>query len=416
MTLSPLPLTAGLAAYDAQVDQLLAAFERGDRAAMQQVHQGHPGWWRLSPQEFLQKRVDRTAIANTVAWYYAFDTWTALETWVTAVLPSGSETAQFEAAADAVVQGDTDTLRAIIATNPAIVHTRSMRAHHAQLLHYAGANGVENYRQISPSNITTITQLLLVAGADVDALADMYGGSTTLGLVATSIHPAQAGVLIPLLDLLLTAGATIDHPQASGNGQGVVLGCLHNGRPEAAHYLAGRGALLNLEAASGVGRLDRVQAFFTTPGQLAEGATLHQLQLGFSWACAYDHAPVVEYLLQQGALPDAYTHGLPGLHWAIIGNHPEVIELLVSRGTSMATRNHYGGNAIGCTLWAIGNSSEVYRWPAKTVDHLATIRYLLQQGAPVDPGTVTWLQQESGFAPASLEQLDQLFRQYGTTT
>jgi hypothetical protein len=54
-----------------------------------------------------------------------------------------------------------------------------------------------------------IAAALLDAGADVNAIAQMYGErDTTLHLAATSIHPVLAGVLEPLLTFLFTHGAT----------------------------------------------------------------------------------------------------------------------------------------------------------------------------------------------------------------
>ena len=108
-------------------------------------------------------------------------------------------------------------------------------------------------------NIVEITKLLLEAGADVNAESDAYGGrSTTLGLTATSCHPEEAGVQLPLMELLIEHGA-ID--RWSGWRQRVV-DCLHNGRGEAAEFFAKRGARLDLEGAAGVGRLDVVKSFF----------------------------------------------------------------------------------------------------------------------------------------------------------
>jgi len=60
-----------------------------------------------------------------------------------------------------------------------------------------------------------VAEILLKAGAEVDAMAEIYGGSTTLGLVATSIHPMRAGVQNALIQTLLDYGAGIDHPGAA---------------------------------------------------------------------------------------------------------------------------------------------------------------------------------------------------------
>jgi hypothetical protein len=156
------------------------------------------------------------------------------------------------------VAGDAVTLAALLSAHPELARARSTRDHHSTLLHYVSANGVEDFRQVTPKNIVALTRLLLDAGADVNAASDAYGGgSTALGLVATSIHPEQAGVQIELLETLLANGAKIEGEQA-GNDHGVVLGCLANGQPAAARFFADRGAPLNLVEAAGVGRLDRV--------------------------------------------------------------------------------------------------------------------------------------------------------------
>src|SRR5437764_12878150 len=135
----------------------------------------------------------------------------------------------FEAAADAVVAGDTDTLRRLLAEHPDLIRARSDRPHGATLLHYTGSNGVEEVRQKCPPNVVEIVGILLDAGAEVDALAHMYGEDTTLSLAATSVHPVNAGVQIPLLKTLLDAGASVDGA--------MVNACLGNGRGEAAELL-----------------------------------------------------------------------------------------------------------------------------------------------------------------------------------
>lgn len=280
------------------------------------------------------------------------------------------------------------------------------------LLHYTGANGVENYRQRTPSNITDIVKLLISAGAEIDAEAGMYGGgATALGLAATSIWPSKAGVLVPLLQTLLDAGAMIDAPGAAGNSQLAVNGCLHNGRPEAADFLMRHGAQLDLEGAAGTGRLDIVQSFFSEDG-LKETATKKQLEYGFIWACAYGHRAVVNFLLDKGVDPGRQVDGLYGLHWALLGGHLDVIRLLIGRGAPLEARNMYGGTALGASLWAVANGSEVNRWPDTETDYIVIIDTLLRAGAVIEPGTLEWIAQEESIDPSMKQRLDALIRRY----
>jgi len=82
---------------------------------------------------------------------------------------------------------------------------------------------------------------------------------------ATGRRPKVAGVQQALIRLLIDRGAALDHAAAAG-GRSLMNACLANGRPEAAEYLASRGAPLDFESAAGVGRLDVVQSFFSDDG------------------------------------------------------------------------------------------------------------------------------------------------------
>ncbi len=137
----------------------------------------------------------------------------------------------FEQAVSALIHGESRQLAQLLREHPDLVHARSEREHRSTLLHYVSANGVENENQRTPPNIVEIATLLLDAGADVNAESEAYGGkSTTLMLTATSVHPEQAGVQIALMQLLLNRGATLQ-PH-------IVRSCLHNGRGQAAEFLA----------------------------------------------------------------------------------------------------------------------------------------------------------------------------------
>ena len=261
---------------------------------------------------------------------HCFETWDQFADFLEARKRTDSKVARFEAAADAIVTGDIATLERLLREDPSLIRARSTRKHRATPLHYAGSNGVEYFRQKCPKNIVAVVKILLQAGAEIDALAEVYGRDTALGLAATSIHPVIAGVQIPLLGALLDAGAAMDAPVGAGS---VVIGCLRNGRPRAAEFLADRGARLDLEGAAGVGRLDLVRSFFNRDGSLKAGATKAQMNDGFMWACEYGRTGVVEFLLDQGvdARLTGRPHGQTGLHWAAYGGYPDIVKLLLER-------------------------------------------------------------------------------------
>jgi hypothetical protein len=276
-----------------------------------------------------------------IAREHGFESWPKFSKHVQALQLQNSADARFEAAADAIVSGDTETLEQLLRDDPGLVHMRSQRMHNATLLHYVAANGVEDFRQKTPANIVPIAKLLLDAGAGVNAQSNAYGGgATALGLVATSVHPERAGVQEQLMQLLLDHGAAVDT---------AVLGaCLRNGRGKAARYLASRGAQLDLETAAGVGNLDAVKSCFNEEGE--------KLQRGFLWACEYGHNDVVEFLLAHGAnLRDQAKTGQTALHCAVVGGQLSTIKLLLARGAPLDELNTYGAAPLGQARWSAAN-------------------------------------------------------------
>lgn len=278
----------------------------------------------------------------------------------------------FESAVDATISGDAPALEQLLRDYPGLARARSARPHHATLLHYLGANGVEDERQKSPRNAVEMAEMLLAAGAEVDAPADIYGKSTTLGLVATSIHPKRAGVQVPLLAILLEHGAAVD---GIAGLRSPLISALHNGRPEAAEFLAARGARLDLEGAAGVGRLDVVGSFFAADGALKNGATKDQMEAGFLWACEYGRNDVVEFLLNRGVNLRAHENtGLTGLHWAVVGGHIDTIRLLLERGAPLDAKSIYGGTVLTQAYWCASNADS-------DVDYSPVIETLKRAGA-----------------------------------
>jgi hypothetical protein len=358
--------------------------------------------WTDQVTGFVQRKISehdgRCRLADAhfiIARSHGFDTWARFSKHLNGLKEKGSTIARFETAADAIIKGHIKTLKRLPRADPQLVHARSTRQHGATLLHYVSANGVEGYRQKTPANIVEIAELLLKSGAEVDAEADVYGGgSTTLGLVATSVHPFRAGVQNPLLQLLLDYGAEIDHKTAAGNRQSSVLGALANGRPEAAAYLAEHGARLNLEAAAGVGRLDVVKGYFKDDGKRP---AKKQLQSAFLYACGGGQKDVVEFLLTKGVdLADGGPIGQTPLHWAVIDGRVEMVKLLLKYNPPLESRNIYGGTVLGQTMWsaAHGGDPKVYA---------EIIETLIAAGANVPPRHV----------PVN-KSIDDLLRRYGS--
>lgn len=330
------------------------------------------------------ERAARCTLADAqffVARGHGFASWPKFSKHLAGLARGNSPVSKFEAAVDAIVGGDQATLERLLREDPELVLARSMREHRSTLLHYVSANGVEDFRQKTPKNIIEITKLLLDAGADVNAESDAYGGrSTTLGLTATSWHPEHAGVQLPLMDLLIAHGATIDAP----DGGSEVNGCLHNGRGEAAEFFASRGARLDLEGAAGVGRLDVVRSFFYEDGSLKSPATQQQMRDGFAWACEFGRTSVVDFLLQRGMELDVRVKhdGQTGLHWAAYGGHVDTVKLLLERGAPIDAKDKsYGGTSLGWALYAWGNCPD----RATCEPYYEVVALLVRAGAKLDP-------------------------------
>jgi len=322
------------------------------------------GRWTEQVEAFVQRKLSSTPcrLADAqfvIARSHGFESWPKFSKHLDALSRKTSLVAKFETAADAICDGNVKTLKRLLAEEPRLIHSRSTREHKATLLHYVSANGVEGYRQKTPKNIVEIAKVLLKAGADVNAEADVYGGgATALGLVATSVHPFRAAVQNPLMQILLDHGADMDHETSAGNRQDVVTGALANGRGEAAAYLADRGARLNLESAAGVGRLDAVKEFFNADGRL-RGKTRRQLQAALKNACAWGRLNVVEFLLDKEVdLGRDEVDGQTPLHCAAIGGQVETIKFLLKRNAPLEVKNMYGGTVLGQTLWSAAHGGD----------------------------------------------------------
>ena len=244
----------------------------------------------------------------------------------------------FERAVEAVIDGDAATLAMLLRAHPGLVRARSTRVtqgdppvHGATLLHYLAANGVEDERQRSPINAPGIAKLLLEAGADPNALCSAYGSRcTTMALLVSSTPPANAGVQIPLVHVLIDHGAAVT-PQGAGPWTSPLITALVFGVTDAARALVERGAPVDtLAAAAGLGRLQQVREMMASAGADDRHRAL-------ALAAQLGYGEIVSLLIDAGEDPNrfnppgAHAHSTP-LHQAICAGHLDVVTLLIEKG------------------------------------------------------------------------------------
>jgi ankyrin repeat protein len=366
MALTRVPFRASLPAYESQARDLLQAWREGDADAIRIIRHNHPRFlnaeitWlprNMSEAEVRSVTLELSDARFTLARWYDFGGWSELAAYVDAVTRDDSPVSRFESAVEGVIDGDEASLASLIGAHPELVRARSTRVtkfdpprHRATLLHYIAANGVEGYRQKSPANAVAIARMLLEAGAEVDALADMYGGQcTTMSMLVSSTPPAEAGVQAPLVDVLVDFGASVEATGAGAWTSPLMTALTFRFR-DTAEALVRRGARVDhLAAAAGLGRIDAARRFLSA-------ATSEERHRALALAAQLGHADIVGMLLDAGEDPNRYNpkgshaHATP-LHQAVAAGHDAVVRLLIERGARLDIKDTiYQGTPLG---WAV---------------------------------------------------------------
>jgi uncharacterized protein len=184
--------------------------------------------------------------------------------------------------ATALERGDADRVRELIADDSSLATTviNGYRPLHL----FADAPGHR-------PNAAAIVTALVEAGADLDAQAfDTWHHETAL-------HWAASNDDISLIDVLLDAGADIEHPGSSIDGGPPSQSALGYAQWAALRRLYERGATVNLSQASALGLMPLVTSFMEavpSPGP-------DEISVAFWNACRAGQLTTARYLLARGA-------------------------------------------------------------------------------------------------------------------
>jgi peptide-methionine (S)-S-oxide reductase len=280
----------------------------------------------------------------------------------------------FRQAVAAIDRGDLDELRRLLAANPELASGR-LEAPGQWLRDEIGAaldgffarpyllwfvsEDVRRHGRLPP-NITDIARAIIDAAKEQHAATLQDQLDSTLALVSWSAVAADAGLQIPLLDVLVDAGARPANQ---------VDNALVNRHLAAAAHLVSRGGELTLASALCLDRWGEVPA-------LAAAATAEQRQFALVLAALNGKARAVKWLVDFGVPVDEpsahlYSHGRP-LHHAICSGSLETVTTLVEAGADLDRPDTaWNGTPLGWAAHYVEDGK-----PERRADYLAIYQYL----------------------------------------
>ncbi|WOO41630.1 ankyrin repeat domain-containing protein [Rubellicoccus peritrichatus] len=229
----------------------------------------------------------------------------------------------FRQAVDLIDAGDVESLRTHLTRNPGLVSQLVEYEGNyftcPTLLHFVAENPIRNGRL--PANISDVAEVILKAGADVNAASHEDNSGSVLALVASGMVPRKCDVQEALMAVLVKYGA---------DPNSAIWSALSQGEHDAASALVKLGATIDLIAAAGLGRLEEIR-------QLLSNADDLTLRRALAAAVINRQVESARLLLPRIHDPEAFnpdgfhTHSTP-LHQAVANDDPEMAAVLLDHG------------------------------------------------------------------------------------
>ena len=314
------PIGINLDQYKTQAKELVKEARTGQAEALARLRECRSDKIKLADAQFVIAREN------------GFPSWAKFKEYIL-----------FRNAVQALDSGDVPRLGALLAGHPSLSRYRCRTGARYEEGYFAGATLLHHVagnpdRGPIPGNILDIARLLI--SRDFDPKAGEY----TIGLLLTSKRASEAGVALPLVDLLVKAGAKFDL-----NAPDVLGLPLLNVAPETAEALVRRGAKMDIRHAAGLGKVEILRSM------LAEEIEPVMLEEALAYASIRGQTEAAALLLQHGATGDVLV--TPGgqtprtaLHEAANRGHAGIVKLLLTNGAdTRVVEPRWGGTPAG---WA----------------------------------------------------------------
>jgi peptide-methionine (S)-S-oxide reductase len=276
----------------------------------------------------------------------------------------------FQAALDALDNGDAPTLDRLLTDNPGLAAFRAAEPAEGYfarpyLLWYIADNPIR--RGTLAPNISELATILLRHIKTQTPDTFPYQRDYALGLVATGRIPKERGVQFALIDLLLANGGT------PGNG----IGAMAHGNPETARYLIEKNGNWTLAAAAGLGETRKAAELLPTAEQT-------ERELALVVAAFYGRVDLIEMLVAAGIDPNVYPQKDSGfhshataLHQAVWSGNPDAVGLLLAAGADPTKRDLiFNGTPLGWAEYGLSETVDPQRR-----ENLTRMAELLRQAA-----------------------------------